>query len=241
MNCANLIKNGFFLDYCGTFPSANTELKLQQQDMLQGNISVGLSALNGLCAQIPSASAVAGGYGGQGAGLPRRNEMKPGLTARLHWANCLRGFQPLLPFQGRSIALLCKYLLSGQIGNNDKNCLQILPFQGRLTAVVEAFSWQLSVGLTALCFLYIPIPSAARDLQPACTGLTAYGAFSPFCPFRADYFCRAYSLNGLYDLIPSAARSTGSLAKLFTEHYNTVKCPEGERSPGYSMSLNMEG
>ena len=80
----------------------------------------------------------------------------------------------------------------------------------------------------------------SRDLQPACTGLTAYGAFSPFCPFRADYFCRAYSLNGLYDLIPSAARSTGSLAKLFTEHYNTVKCPEGakglkvpsEHSPG---------
>ena len=30
-------------------------------------------------------------------GLPRRNEMKPGLSGRLHWANFLRGLQPLCP------------------------------------------------------------------------------------------------------------------------------------------------
>ena len=51
--------------------------------MQQGNTAVGLSALDFLYDPIPKASAVAGGYGWTRRGLPRRNEMKPGLSAHL--------------------------------------------------------------------------------------------------------------------------------------------------------------
>ena len=60
-----------------------------------------------------------------------------------------------------------------------------------------------SVGLSALCFLYVPQPSAARDFLPACTVLTSYGAFSPFCPFRAVYSVGLTALCFLYVPIPS--------------------------------------
>jgi hypothetical protein len=49
--------------------------------MQQGNTAVGLSALDFLYDPIPKASAVAGGYGGTRRNLPRRNEMKPVLSA----------------------------------------------------------------------------------------------------------------------------------------------------------------
>ena len=42
-------------------------------------------------------------------------------------------------------------------------------------------------------------PQRCADLQPACTGLTSYGAFSPFCPFRAGYSI------GLTALLPCRA------------------------------------
>ena len=44
-----------------------------------------------------------------------------------------------------------------------------------------------SVGLSALWGRERFYTQRGVDLQPTCTGLTAYGAFSPFCSFRADF------------------------------------------------------
>ena len=47
----------------------------------------------------------------------------------------------------------------------------------------------IAVGLSALNFLYDPIPKAAWAFSPLAIGLTADGAFSPFGPCRADFIC----------------------------------------------------
>ena len=44
----------------------------------------------------------------------------------------------------------------------------------------------ISVGLAALCFLYIPTPKAMWTYSPLAVGLTSYGTYSPFLPYRAD-------------------------------------------------------